>query len=95
MKQYFSFEGRATRSEYWAMILIAMVGAVVGMMFLEAAPLVALVVLVAVLWYQVATTVKRIRDTGNNVWWILTLFIPFVALIATIAFGVIATVSEE
>lgn len=95
MKQYFSFEGRATRSEYWAMILIAMVGGVVGMMFLEAAPLVALVVLVAVLWYQVATTVKRIRDTGNNVWWILTLFIPFVALIATIAFGVIATVSEE
>ena len=57
--------------------------------------LVALVVLVAVLWYQVATTVKRIRDTGNNVWWILTLFIPFVALIATIAFGVIATASEE
>jgi len=95
MKQYFSFEGRATRSEYWAMILIAMVGGVAGMMFLEAAPLVALVVLVAVLWYQVATTVKRIRDTGNNVWWILTLFIPFVALIATIAFGVIATASEE
>ena len=95
MKQYFSFEGRATRSEYWAMVLIAMVGTVIGIMFLEAAPLVALIVLVGTLWYQVSTTVRRIRDSGNNIWWIVTMFVPFVALIATIAFGIIATATEE
>ena len=95
MKQYFSFEGTATRSEYWAMVLFTMLGAFVGLMFIEAAPIVSLVVFVVTLWYQVATTVRRIRDTGNNVWWILTLLIPFVAFIATIAFGVIASATEE
>lgn len=95
MKEYFTFEGVAKRQEYWAMVIIAMVLSVVGLAFLESAPLLALIVFVPTLWYQIATTVRRIRDTGNNVWWILTFLVPFVAFIATIAFGVMKSAEAE
>ena len=95
MKEYFTFEGVAKRQEYWAMVIISMVLSVVGLAFLESAPLLALIVVVPTLWYQIATTVRRIRDTGNNVWWILTFLVPFVAFIATIVFGIIKSADAE
>jgi uncharacterized membrane protein YhaH (DUF805 family) len=101
MKQYFNFSGTATRSEYWAMILLSFAGMVLMFMMMGMAPafplllLVAFVLGIAVLWYNISTTVRRIRDTGNNTWWILSVFIPYVSFVAIIAWGVIESKKED
>jgi uncharacterized membrane protein YhaH (DUF805 family) len=100
MTQYFNFSGTATRSEYWAMVVLSFVGMVVMFMMMGLSPafplllLFAFVLGVATLWYNLATTVRRIRDTGNNTWWVLSVFIPYLAIIPVIAFGVIETKKE-
>ena len=38
-----------------------------------------------------ANLVCRIRDTGNNVLWILACFIPYIGLIAWVVFGCLET----
>jgi len=101
MKQYFNFSGTATRNEYWAMILLSFAGMFLMFVVMGMASvfplllLVAFVLGVAVLWYNLATTVRRIRDTGNNTWWILSVFIPYVSFIAIIAWGVIETNKKD
>ncbi len=95
MTEYFTFEGVAKRQEYWAMVIISMVLSVVGLAFLESAPLLALIVFVPTLWYNLATTVRRIRDTGNNVWWILIFLVPLVAYVALVVFGVMKSAEAE
>jgi len=101
MKQYFNFSGTATRNEYWAMILLSFAGMFLMFVVMGMASvfplllLVAFVLGVAVLWYNLATTVRRIRDTGNNTWWILSVFIPYVSFIAIIVWGVIETNKKD
>lgn len=86
MTKYFSFNGVATRSEYWVMILIvAAIGIIVG-----STESVALMILVGIplVWFQWSTYVRRIRETGNNPWWVLLFLLPVVNVIALIVFGV-------
>ena len=45
----------------------------------------ALIALAIVLWSLLANIVKRWRDTGNNMWWLITLLIPYIAFITTLA----------
>jgi len=40
---------------------------------------------------QLSALVSRIRDTGNNVLWLLACFIPYLGLIAWIIFGCLET----
>lgn len=94
MTKYFSFEGTAKRSEYWAMILVCVVVSVVIGMLMEASVAFG-VLLLGVLWYQLATIVRRIRDTGNNVWWVLVFLLPVVSAIAAIVFGVLKSVETD
>lgn len=95
MQQYFSFNGTAKRQEYWAVLIISILLLVVGLALVEGgsavAALVALVLLVGALWVLFATTVRRLRDAGLNVWWILLIFVPYVSLVAHIVFGVIGS----
>lgn len=35
-------------------------------------------------WSFVANTIKRWRDTGYNMWWLITLFIPYVSFVTTL-----------
>lgn len=101
MKKYFDFNGTATRSEYWAMQLLAILGVfltffLMGMgVHLPVFLVPALALGIATLWYSLSTTVRRIRDSGNNIWWILTIFIPYVSIIPAIVFGVLPTHKED
>ena len=93
MKEYFKFEGTAKRQEYWAVILLSVVAYVAGFIALEGSgglgALIAIIVFVAAFWAMLATTVRRLRDAGLNVWWILATLVPYIGGIATIVFGCI------
>lgn len=102
VQKYFKFSGLATRSEYWGVFFISLAalavvcmlaavftstgdgGAVMGGLMMLAGGL-------ANIWVLVATTVRRCRDAGINVWFTLLMFVPYVAPIANIVFGCIPT----
>jgi uncharacterized membrane protein YhaH (DUF805 family) len=85
---HFSFVGRTTRKQYLLTQIISGVG--LGITLLIAARLLdswsslsqgtgTLMIVVAVAlvcWVVLATSAKRMRDTGVTVWWALTLLIP-------------------
>lgn len=99
MKQYFEFKGTAKRQEYWAVIILSILAMIVGFVAIEDFSLIAnvfgLVLLVGAFWVILATTVRRLRDAGLNVWWILVTLIPYIGTIATIAFGCIGSVENK
>lgn len=94
MKEYFSFEGTAKRQEYWAMVILSVVLAIVVFVLAESQP-VLLVLLVGVLWYNLATTVRRIRDTGMSMWWMVAFFVPYLNTVVGIVFGIIKSADAE
>ena len=95
MQQYFSFNGTAKRQEYWAVLIISIITTIVGLALVEGgsavSALVALVLLIGTLWVLLATTVRRLRDAGLNVWWILLIFVPYISFVAHIVFGAIGS----
>jgi uncharacterized membrane protein YhaH (DUF805 family) len=108
MEKYFNFREVATRSEYWAVIIIATVLAAaagfIGGLFLAAGSNAALafgvvILLAAVVlgtWVTIATCVRRCRDAGINVWWTLAACAPYIGWIVAIVIGVLPTkVSEQ
>lgn len=99
MTKYFNFNGVAKRQEYWAVIVLSILAIIVGSVALldlsGLGTLVALAIFVATIWAILATTVRRLRDAGLSIWWILTLFIPYVSFVAQIVFGVVGTVEHK
>ena len=104
IKRYFAFEGKATRQEYWAIMLITTLFVFVGQFmagFLEAflgnAIFVILIIIATllVLCLQVATIVRRLRDAELNRWWIVTALIPILSLIPLIVFGCLPSKKEK
>jgi uncharacterized membrane protein YhaH (DUF805 family) len=95
MKEYFNFNGTAKRQEYWAVIILSIVAMAVGFVVLEGSgglgALIALVLFVGTLWAVLAVTVKRLRDAGLSVWWILAILVPYVGTVATIVFGCVGS----
>lgn len=100
MDKYLKFDGLATRSEYWGVILVSWVLAfVAGLLmvgFMAAGSVgavvgvfMALAVVVVTTWAGLATTARRCRDAGINPWFTLTLFIPYVNFVTMIVFGVL------
>jgi len=102
MTRYFSFNGVAKRQEYWAVIVIAFALAFVTTLFTEAFVLMntegalfgllfLLAGLVALIWVQLATAVRRCRDAAISPWWVVLFVIPYINFIVTIVFGVLRT----
>lgn len=96
--KYFSFEGKASRSQYWAINLIGyfslFVAAVLstvlimsGFLGVIASSLLMLIVCIGMVWLVIAATARRCRDIGINPWFTLTLFIPYIAIVPFIVFG--------
>jgi uncharacterized membrane protein YhaH (DUF805 family) len=98
MKEYFNFNGTAKRQEYWAVLVLSIVGIAIGFVVLEGSgglgALIALILFVGTLWAVLAVTVKRLRDAGLSVWWILAILVPYIGTVATIAFGCIGSKKE-
>ena len=95
--EIFSFNGKAKRGEYWAVMIGAIVGLVLGIAFADAGmgAIFALIILIASLWVLVATTVRRLRDAGLHTAWIIAIFVPYVSFIASIVFGCIGSSKED
>lgn len=71
--KYADFTGRASRSEFWWFTLFVILVASAVAYLSEAW---ASVFLVAVLLPQLAVGTRRLRDTGQSVWWQLFLLVP-------------------
>lgn len=105
MEKYFKFDGVATRSEYWAVMIIAtLLGFVFGFFggFILGSSagsiigtifgsLVLLVTIVISVWVSIATCIRRCRDAGINVWWTLGAFVPYIGWIVAIVIGCLKT----
>jgi uncharacterized membrane protein YhaH (DUF805 family) len=93
MKEYFNFNGVAKRQEYWAVMLLSIFAIIISLIAMldPIGMVIAVALLIATIWVGLATTVRRLRDAGLNTWWILAIFVPYVGIIATIVFGVVAT----
>ena len=105
-KKYLSFDGRATRSEYWAVNLITYLGLILvglvsvlitmsGLFGAIVAGLLFLSSLVLVAWAMLATTARRCRDAGINPWFTCAVFIPYLAVIPWIVFGCLKTEKKD
>lgn len=107
MEKYFKFDGVATRSEYWGVMIIATLLAFVFGLFGGFAlgfggsagsvlgtifgGLVLLATIVASAWVSIATCVRRCRDAGINVWWTLGVYVPYIGWIVAIVIGCLKT----
>ena len=91
----FDFTRNCPRSEFW---LVQILGALIALVFLTVmgdagdrgatgGVWLGLIGVLAIVVAQLATLVSRIRDTGNNVLWLIACFIPYLGLIAWIIFG--------
>jgi uncharacterized membrane protein YhaH (DUF805 family) len=93
MKQLFDFTRVADRGEFWAVQLITAVLQILllSLMAGSSAVWLILIAMLAMIVIQLSTLVARIRDTGNNVLWVLACFIPYIGLVAWIVFGCLET----
>jgi len=85
-EKYITFEGRASRSEYWYFVLFmilcyvaaSIIDGVLGLFVLY--PLTVLAFLIP----SIAAGVRRLHDTDKSGWWMLISLIPLVGFIVLI-----------
>lgn len=95
-KHYFDFSGRSTRKEFWMFVLInfivslaiSIVGGLIGIKALSS------VYSLLVLIPSIAILVRRLRDAGFNVWWILIVLVPLVGFIVLIVLAALKSATE-
>ncbi|MEZ8987859.1 DUF805 domain-containing protein [Vibrio breoganii] len=101
----FSFSGRAPRLHYWIMVTFN-ISIIIALRLifknmheahsfasygLDSAPgIIALTILIAMVWWSVATQVRRLHDLDKNGWWCALNLIPYAGSIGmTIYLGFI------
>lgn len=87
----FSAQGRIGRARYLAYVSGAFLLKVVGSALLSASmmsgtaeawnALVAIVMVLAVLWFVVVTGIKRCHDLNLSGWWTITIILPVIAFV--------------
>lgn len=86
----FNFGGTCDRSEYWLVWILGCVfyALALALFFTGVFGIfVGLILCVLIFLQQLATSVCRIRATGQNVMWILAYFLPYIGVITLIVFG--------
>jgi uncharacterized membrane protein YhaH (DUF805 family) len=98
LKQYFAFDGRARRTEYWMFtlfnIIICVVLTVIDRMLGTWRPesgvgMLSGLYCLAVLLPSLGVTVRRLHDTDRSGWWILLALVPLIGSIALLVFMVL------
>ena len=88
--KYATFSGRATRSEYWYLVLfgyiLAFIITFLGTLLESPGLTIGLssVLCLAVFIPSLAVCVRRLHDTGRSGWWYLLILIPYIGAIALI-----------
>ena len=84
-KKYATFEGRASRSEYWWFFLFTVLGSaaagIIGQAFSGLFSL-------AVLLPSLAVGARRLHDTDRSGWFLLLWFIPLIGWIVLVIFAI-------
>ena len=73
MKKYFTtwtFQGRASRSEYWWPVLVSVIAGFI--------PLWGLIYALVALVPSICVGVRRLHDIGKSGWWVWIILIPLV-----------------
>lgn len=83
LKKYATFQGRATRAEFWMFALFNAIVAIVLLVLAAATgskifSILYVVYIIAVLLPGLAVTVRRLHDTGRSGGWFFISFVPFV-----------------
>jgi len=88
LTQYATFSGRARRSEYWWFYLATVLADAVAMLIDSAlgTPVLAILLMVALLIPGVAVTFRRLHDAGRTAWWLLIGFVPIAGAIILLVF---------
>ena len=87
VENYCTFEGRASRSQYWWYVLFtALLGFLIGIIFGEETTgnIIQGIVTLALLLPGLGLAVRRLHDIGKSGWWIFLAFIPLVGAIILI-----------
>jgi uncharacterized membrane protein YhaH (DUF805 family) len=98
VKPLFSFEGRSTRSQYWAINIFCYVGLIAsalvcavfsmsGILGIMSGVVLLVAALIVSTWLVFAVTARRCRDIGISPFFALALLIPYLAMIPFIVFG--------
>lgn len=86
--KYVTFSGRATRSEYWYVVLfgylLALLIVLLGMMVDSPELIIGLssVLSLILLLPGLAVCIRRLHDTGRSGWWYLLVLIPYIGAFA-------------
>lgn len=84
LKNYATFQGRATRTEYWMFTLFSYIFALVPFIFIFIdsltvfAPILIWLYAAVMILPSLAVTVRRLHDTGRSGWWYLINFVPVI-----------------
>lgn len=81
--KYATFEGTASRSEYWWFFLFLFLG---GMAASIISDKLAALFYIATLLPSLAAAARRLHDTGRSGWWQLIALIPVVGFIVLLVF---------
>ena len=106
MKRYLDWHRRAARSEYWGVLIISWILALVLSMlvigvaifdgiFVILALLMLILGLVTLIWAMLATTASRCRDAGINPWWTAATVIPYIGFVVMIVVGCLNTQATQ
>jgi uncharacterized membrane protein YhaH (DUF805 family) len=91
--KYATFDGRASRSEYWWFVLATFIisivlGIIDGFVFGQKLDILQTLFSLAVLVPCIAIAVRRLHDIGKSGWWILIGLIPLIGWIIALIFAV-------
>ena len=82
-ENYFNFEGRARRSEYWWWFLFYIIAyaSAIGIDVMLSLGMLSLVVSLALMAPSLALGARRLHDINKSGWWQLLLLIPLIGMI--------------
>lgn len=96
LKKYATFDGRASRSEYWyfflfnALIELVLVAIMYGIpIFAGIISFLLSVYSIVIFLPSLAVGVRRLHDIGKSGWWYLIIFIPLIGAVILLVFAVL------
>lgn len=88
-KNFFNFDGRSRRAEYWyALLGIVLTSFVVGIIAgLLGIGLLSSIWELVILIPSIAISIRRLHDIGKSGWWVLINFIPLIGFIVLLVWA--------